>query len=152
MRNMKKHLNTLFILFLGISMNANPQSLNVGSYLDELLLSDNQIVYNGILLGEFNIQSKQLDVNKKEKVKAYHILIFGKDGKEVAQYDFQFTGKSKKNSSVIIDATLKTTRDNVKHDPSNFLDFNDSFSSEKEESKIVQFEKVVNYLLSYHYL
>ncbi|TKB96329.1 hypothetical protein [Pedobacter cryophilus] len=149
---MKKYLSILFMLFLGISMNAKPLSLNVDTSLEELTLNKNKIIYNGMLLGKFNIQSKELDINNKEKIKVYHIIIFCKDGKEVAQYELQFNGKPKKNSSAIVDATLKTTRDNVKHNPSNFLDFSDSLSLEKEESEIVQFEQVVKYLLSYHYL
>ena len=132
-------------------MNAKPLSLSVDSALEELTLSKNLIMYNGTLLGKFNIDSKEINVNKKEKVKVYYINIFCKDGKEVAQYDFQFAQKSKKNAIATVDATLKTTRDNVNHNPSNFLDFNEPLSEDKEESEIIQFKKVVKYLMSYQY-
>ena len=89
-------------------MNAKTLSFNVNTSLDELTLSKNQIMYNGMLLGKFDIQSKAIEVSRKEKIKLYKVVIFCKDGKEVAQYELQLNEKPKKNSRAIVDATLKT--------------------------------------------
>lgn len=118
--------------------------------LDEITFKDNTINLSGKLLGKFEVKSKDINESNKVKTTIYEVTVFDEDGSLVARLDLQVVNNLRKNSLMIDDATLKTIRDNVAHNPSNFINYEENLS--KSNSGIPQFENVIKYLLSYNYL
>lgn len=146
---MKKHVLFFFMLFLGFSINAETLSKNEKVIFEEITLKDNQINVAGKFKGKFEVKAKDINVNNKSKTTVYDVNIFDQEGVVVAKLNLQVTDKTKKKSFHVIDATLKTMRDNVSHYSSNFINYEEM--SNNVDFEVPQFDNVVKYLLSYNY-
>jgi len=149
---MKKHSFIFFALFLVFSINAEAVSIKSEYFnVDEITFKDNQIKVAGRCKGKFDVKVKYINVSNKEKTTVYEVNIFTEDGAVVAKLDIQVLDKMKKRGMNIIDASLKTVRDNVTHNSSNFINYGEMDLVRSEEFKVPQFNNVVKYLLSYNY-
>ena len=149
---MKKHSFIFFALFLVFGINAEAIPIK-SEYLniDEITFKDNQIKVAGRCKGKFNVKVKDINVSNKKKTTVYEVSIFTEDGTEVAKLDILVLDKMKKRGLDIIDASLKTVRDNVTHNSSNFINYGELNVVRNTEFEVPQFNNVVKYLLSYNY-
>ena len=150
---MKKHSFIFFALFLVFSINAEAVSFKTEFFnVDEITFKDNQIKVAGRCKGKFDVKVKDINVSNKEKTTVYEVNIFSEDGAVVAKLDILVLDKMKKGGIKIIDASLKTVRDNVTHNSANFINYGEIDVVKSEELVVPQFDNVVKYLLSYNYL
>lgn len=158
---MKKHLLTIFILFLGIGINArtlqiNNSDLDILSSIDDegLIVESNSVNLDGKHLANFTVESKELSADKREITKSYEVKIFNDKNKMVAEYSIEVAKDLKNNEMLVKEGFIKTKRDNVTHNGANFLDYHMACDQDKEEKKcdVPQIAKVIKYLISYKYL
>ncbi|MDA9555216.1 hypothetical protein N9R54_03160 [Pelobium sp.] len=148
---MKTRLFTVIILFLGLGVTQKSFSIARDSSEEEFTFTNHQIRYEGKFLGKFDITSSE-SYSNKEKTRVYNVKIFDESGNEIARYEIQFAGLTKRNTKTILDASLKTAKDNVNHNAGNFLDFSSTANSnDADEPQVVQFDRVVKYLIHYNY-
>lgn len=154
---MKKHLFTIFILFLGIGINAQTKkSLSQTEFSKNesgksaIVITKDQITDNGKLIGKFEVKKKESKVTKNKKVESFEIEIYSDNGAIVADYEITINKEKGSNKTSIKDAQMKTIRDSVTHNGANFLDY--SLTKEEDDSEVPQFKKVIKYLISYSYL
>jgi predicted Fe-Mo cluster-binding NifX family protein len=149
---MKKHLFTFIALFLVFNVNVEAVPFKSEYFnIDEISFKDNQIKIAGKCKGRFDVKVKDINVSNKEKTTVYEVSIFNEDGAVVAKLGIRVLNKMKKRGINIIDASLKTVRDNVTHNSSNFINYGELNVIKNTEFEIPQFENVVKYLLSYNY-
>lgn len=149
---MKKHLLFIFMLFLGFSIKADTVSnKSEHDIFDEITFKDNQIKVAGKCKGKYDVKVKDTNLNSKNKTTAYEVSIFSEDGIEVAMLNIQVINKMKRRGMHIIDASLKTLKDNVNHNSSNFINYGEVDVDKSKEFEVPQFDNVVKYLLSYKY-
>lgn len=144
--NMNRTLLSLIILFLGLNTYGN--SLNL---LDdkELVIENNEIKSKGEIVGKIKIEKVELS---KEKIQDHFVKIFNKNNELIASYLVTASTNQKEcQKKPIIQASLKTYKDNVTHMGSNFLNYNES-ESEPNDDKVPQFSKVVKYLIDNRYM
>lgn len=149
---MKKQLLIFVTMFLVFNISAEAISIK-SKYLnfEEISFKDNQIKVAGIYKGKFDVKVKDINVSNKEKTTVYDVNIFNEDGVLFAKLHIQVLDKMKKRGINIIDASLKTVRDNVSHNSSNFINYGEVDTIKTEELEVPQFNNVVKYLLSYNY-
>lgn len=150
---MKSHLLFLFMLLLAGSLKAESLPAKIDYFnFDQFSFKDNQIKVAGKYKGKYNVDVKDINVNGREKTTIYEVTIFDEIGLSVAKLRLQIKGKPKNKNFTIIDANLKTTKDNVTHNSSNFINYEEINAVRSEEFEVPQFDNVVKYLLSYKYL
>ena len=139
-------------MFLVFNNNAEAISTKSEYFnFDEITFKDNQIKVAGRCKGKFDVKVKDINVNNKEKTTVYEVNIFSEDGVVVAKLDILVLDKMKKGGIKIIDASLKTVRDNVTHNSANFINYGEIDVVRSEELVVPQFDNVVKYLISYNY-
>lgn len=149
---MKKHLLAIFILFVGFSVRAEFKSYNsTTDSFDEMSFKDNQIKVLGKYKGKFNVLVKDINVNSKEKTTVYEVSIFNENGDIVALLDLQVQDKTKKNCINVVEASLKTLKDNATHNSSNFINYQKIEDNNSKNFEVPQFDNVIKYLISYNY-
>ena len=149
---MKKHSFIFFALFLVFSINAEAVSIKSEYFnVDEITFKDNQIKVAGRCKGKFDVKVKDINVSNKKKTTIYEVSIFTEDGAVVAKLDILVLDKMKKRGLDIIDASLKTARDNVTHNSSNFINYGELNVVRTTKFEVPQFNNVVKYLISYNY-
>ena len=140
-------------MFLVFNISAEAISIKSEYFnFDEISFKDNQIKVAGKYKGKFDVKIKDINVSNKEKTTFYDVSIFNEDGAVVAKLHIQVLDKMKKGGIKIIDASLKTVRDNVTHNSANFINYGEIDVVRNEELVVPQFDNVVKYLLSYNYL
>ncbi|MBD3750359.1 MAG: hypothetical protein IE931_12775 [Sphingobacteriales bacterium] len=151
---MKKYLSTIFMLILGINIEAqtiiHKENSSIPSEGNGLTISNNEIKENGKLIAKYKVKKTELKSRKKEKTEAFEVQIFRTEGAMVADYEITINKNEKSNKQFILDAHINTINDRVTHNGANFLDYSISYTS--ETSGVPQFKKAVKYLLSLDYL
>lgn len=150
---MKKHLSTLFLLLVGISIeaqtiNTNTVSLKPGD--EQITITQNEIKEDGKLIAKYEVKKTELKASKKEKTESFEVQIYRTEGTMIADYEITVNKNEKSNKQFILDAHINTMNDRVTHNGANFLDYSMTDTSETEG--IPQFKKAVKYLLSLDYL
>lgn len=150
---MKKHLSTIFMLLVGISIeaqtiNTNNTSLKPGD--EKIIIAQNEIKENGKLIAKYEIKKTEIKASKKEKTESFEVQIFRTEGPMIADYEITINKNEKSNKQFILDAHINTIKDRVTHNGANFLDY--SMTDTSETAGVPQFKKAVKYLLSLDYL
>lgn len=80
------------------------------------------------------------------------VQFFKTEGKEIAEFNIDVLNKVKKNQEQIIDGSLNTLSDNVLHNGSNFINYNQKIKIESNLENPPQLENTVAYLIRNKYL
>ena len=113
---------------------------------DDVKIENEQILYKNSILGKIETKEHK---SADAKIRMVNVLIYSKKGKLVAEYNLEMLNKPKKNEDIILSANIKTTKDKVNHNGSNFIDFHEK---QTEKDKNLQLDRVVKYLMDYKYL
>jgi hypothetical protein len=139
----------LILAFIGSSfIEVKANVIDLTDSVSGVKIENQQILYQKSVLGKVKVLS---DGAKTQNSKLYNVQIFGKKGRLVAEYEVEVLNKHKKHHDTILNAQIKTVKDNVIHNGTNFIDFHLKSSTDIKDA-ILQLDKVVKYLLNYKYL
>lgn len=140
----------MLLCFLSMSVfYASAHQIDSTDTTAELKIHDQQIIYQEEILGK--IETLRTDATNAES-EDFTIEIFSKKGDLVAKYNVKMLARLKKNKDYILSAELKTLKDNVVHNGSNFLDFHSKSFSNEKMNNLLQIDKAVKYLFAHRYL
>ncbi|HTN19054.1 MAG TPA: hypothetical protein VL125_01190 [Pelobium sp.] len=139
----------LILAFIGSSfIEVKANVVDLTDSISGVKIENQQILYRKSVLGKVKVLS---DGAKTQNSKLYNVQIFGRKGRLVAEYEVEVLSKHKKNHDAILNAQIKTVKDNVIHNGTNFIDFHLKPSADSKDA-VLQLDKVVKYLLNYKYL
>ena len=141
--------NLIFILFVLLCANFS----NAASFDDkksDIVIENDEIKAKDKVLGKIKADEREI-VAAKSKIKNYIVSIYNKKGALIATYDVKSVLKQSKKDRSILEASLKTYKDNVTHTGSNFLDFNSNVA-DKVDQTAPQFSRVIEYLIQNKYM
>lgn len=144
---MKKHIYLVLTFFLFVGTSAKAAQFIERDTIENVSIEDEKIIFNDNLIGKF--ETKELQ-SSDDKTKVINVLIYSTEGSLIAEYDVQLLNKEKKNTDSIVSASVKTVKDKVNHNGSNFIDFHHK-KTDKPKNEILQLSKVVKYLIEYKY-
>jgi hypothetical protein len=111
---------------------------------------NNQVLYESKMIG--TIKSEKISTNGGKNLK-FQVKVYETDGKEIAKFEIEVTAKAKKNTDPVKHAVLTTSKDNVVHNGSNFIDYHLPCKElEMKQNEVPQICKMVNYLIDNKYL
>jgi hypothetical protein len=141
--------NLIFILLALLCYNFT-NAVTIDDKKSEIVIENDEIKTNDKVLGKIKADQKEI-VAAKSKIKNYIVSIYNKKGALVATYDVKSLLKQSKKDRNILEASLKTYKDNVTHTGSNFLDFNSQVNHEVDQTA-PQFSRVIQYLIQNKYM
>lgn len=136
------------LFFLGVVFSVKASLLCEADSASDIRIEQQQIICHQSVVGRLKTSSTK---SANPNAQSFRIQIFEDKGRLVAEYDIELLGKRKKNQDAILGAKIKTLRDNVVHNGTNFLDFH-AKEVDKSQDSLFQLEKVVEYLMAYDYL
>lgn len=141
---------SILLFFLTLSFfKASASQIDSADTVTDLKIEQQQIIYQKEVVGKVQtIKVEPINSDSEE----YTIQIFTNKGTLVAEYDVKVLAKHKKNKDSILSAELKTIKDNVVHNGSNFIDFHLQSMSDNKNANLLQVDRVVKYLLTNKYL
>lgn len=138
------------LVFLSMSfLKASATQIDSTDTVTDLTIEEQQIIYQDKVVGKVQTLKAEALSSKSDD---YTIQIFAKKGTLIAEYDIKVLAKRKKNKDCILSAELKTLKDNVIHNGSNFIDFHLNAVSDNKSANLLQVDRVIKYLLAYKYL
>jgi hypothetical protein len=156
---MKKYL-FIFIFCTGLQLYSKPMPhsfVQITSGADSAKKYDftnNQIKYRGNILGKFTLSETKSEEKGNKETHLFKVIIYGVKGDKAANYDLTILENTKKGLISVVDVSLKTVKDNVKHDGANFINYSPLNSGVNELDKkinMLQLNNLMDYLLSYKY-
>lgn len=128
--------------------------VNTADTVKEFDFTDDQIKYHGNILGKFTFSEVRSQLKGNKESQLLKVIIYGSNGDKVAYYDLTILEIPKKRMISVVDVSLKTVKDNVKHDGANFINYtiNDTGVNqlEKKVNKL-QLNSLIEYLVHYKY-
>lgn len=141
--------NLIFILLTLLCSNFT-NAVTIDDKKSEIVIENDEIKTKDKVLGKIKADQKEI-VAAKSKIKNYIVSIYNRKGALVATYDVKSVLKQSKKNRNILEASLKTYKDNVTHTGSNFLDFNSQITNEIDQTA-PQFSRVIQYLIQNKYM
>jgi len=158
---MKKYsLIFISIFCFGFNLYSKPNAyavFRINDVADTTLKFDfanNQIKYHGNIFGKFTLSETKSEEKGNKETHLFKVIIYGVKGDKAANYDLTILENTKKGLISVVDVSLKTVKDNVKHDGANFINYSPVNSGVNEFDKkinMLQLNNLMEYLLSYKY-
>ncbi len=146
---MKKIFIIFFILLVSKVSSAN-NTLNLADdSIKNIIIDNQQIKCEDKLVGKYTTKTIKLEGDKTTR---FIIKFFKTEGKEIAELNIDLLNRVKKNQQQILDASLNTFSDNVLHNGSNFINYQQIIQIDDDFQNSSQLKNVITYLLNYKYL
>ncbi len=145
---MKLYTTILLFFVCSLFSQAKENIVDLTDSINDVTIENQQIISHKKVLGKVKKLKVQRSTARSDN---YTYQIFERKGKLVAEFEMEVLSKQKKAQDGILSAQVKTFKDNVIHNGTNFIDFH--VKSLRNDSEVVlQLDKVVKYLLAYKYL
>lgn len=145
---MRTKIYLTLVILLSATINLHANFLSAPYFDDDIEINQEVITYKNDVVGKFETEEVE---SGNAKTKTVNVSIFSKKGMLIAMYNLELLNKPNKNKDVILSASVKTTKDKVIHSGTNFIDFHIK-GKKTDESKLIQLDKVIRYLIDYNYL
>ncbi|OAQ38744.1 hypothetical protein A5893_11890 [Pedobacter psychrophilus] len=146
---MKNIVIIFFFLFFN-KVGFASYSLNTANdSAKKITIINQQIKCQDKLVGKYTTNAINLE---GDKVTRFVVKFFETEGEEIAELKIDLLNKVKKNQQQILDASLNTLTDNVVHNGSNFINYQQIIKIEDNLENASQLKSTINYLLENKYL
>ncbi len=145
---MKVYNYLIFLILTTLTFTAQANFYFTPDSVGDVDIEGQNIVYQDQRLGK--VETKALP-SKDDKSNCFQVTIFERGGTLIAEYNVEVLKGKKRKQEAILFAQVKTIKDKVVHNGSNFIDSQQTEDDNSQETTL-QLKRVIGYLRLHRYL